>query len=171
MMSWLRSEGSSLSFFQDDVDKRKTVTWKQSLESSTPQTLHEPHFFNGEKEAEEKEAEIAASSYVSSIAAEEESQEPLSVEVEEPSQKVGPEICCFFENLAVNYFTPSVLYSVDNFSNEQQMLGLKKEISRRLKSTDSGFHSTRQSEDHGENVEQEKKVKEAEDVVEEAKVE
>ena len=32
-------------------------------------------------------------------------------------------ICCFFENLAVNYFTFTALQSVDKFSNEQQIFG------------------------------------------------
>ena len=35
-----------------------------------------------------------------------------------------PKICCFFENLAVTYFTLSALHSADKFSYEQQIFGL-----------------------------------------------
>ena len=33
-------------------------------------------------------------------------------------------ICCFFQNLFINYFTLTAFYSVDKFSNEQQIFGL-----------------------------------------------
>ena len=38
--------------------------------------------------------------------------------------QLRPKICCFFENLALNYFTFTVLHSTDKFSNEHQILGL-----------------------------------------------
>ena len=37
-----------------------------------------------------------------------------------------PWICCFFKNLAVNYFTFTAVHSVDKFLNEQQIFGLIK---------------------------------------------
>ena len=33
-------------------------------------------------------------------------------------------ICCFFKNLAINYFTFTALHSADKFSKELQILGL-----------------------------------------------
>ena len=39
---------------------------------------------------------------------------------------MSPKICCLFENLSVDYFTLTALHSADKFSNEQQILRLKK---------------------------------------------
>ena len=38
---------------------------------------------------------------------------------------VRPKVCCFFKNLAINYFPFTALYSADKFSSEQQTSGLK----------------------------------------------
>ena len=40
------------------------------------------------------------------------------------ASRLSPKSCCFFENLAMNYFTFAALHSVNKFSNEQQILGL-----------------------------------------------
>ena len=46
--------------------------------------------------------------------------------IETSSRNLGlrPNICCFFENLAVYYFTFFALHSEDKLFNEQQILGL-----------------------------------------------
>ena len=36
----------------------------------------------------------------------------------------SPKICCFFLNLAVNFFTITALHSANTFSNEQPIFGL-----------------------------------------------
>ena len=41
-------------------------------------------------------------------------------------EKVRPKICCFLKNLAVNYFTISAYRSANKFSNEHQILGLRR---------------------------------------------
>ena len=41
--------------------------------------------------------------------------------------KVRPEIRCFYENLAVNYFTFTALRSAEKFSNRQKILEFMKE--------------------------------------------
>ena len=41
-----------------------------------------------------------------------------------PHSLKRPKIRCFFENLAVNYFTLTALNSADKFSNKQQILEL-----------------------------------------------
>ena len=41
------------------------------------------------------------------------------------SREIRPKICSFFENSAVDYFTFTALNSADEFSNEQQISGLR----------------------------------------------
>ena len=38
--------------------------------------------------------------------------------------EIRPNICCFFINLVMNYFTFNALHSVDKLSNKQQIFGL-----------------------------------------------